>query len=83
MINKQPLPSFTDTEELPFEDFIRTLDWIIMSSQSQRDLNPHIIPIRRKMAPIAAIKTRWVIQQLGIQKIVVSPCSLKEGVLQS
>jgi exopolyphosphatase/guanosine-5'-triphosphate,3'-diphosphate pyrophosphatase len=54
-----------------------------MSSQSQRDLNPHIIPIRRKMAPIAAIKTRWVIKQLGIQKIVVSPCSLKEGVLQS
>ena len=83
MINKQPLPSFTETEELPINDFVRTLDWIIMSSQSQRDLNPHIIPIRRKMAPIAAIKTRWVIQQLGIQKIVVSPCSLKEGVLQS
>jgi exopolyphosphatase/guanosine-5'-triphosphate,3'-diphosphate pyrophosphatase len=35
------------------------------------------------MAPIAAVKTRWVLRKLGIKKIVVSPCSLKEGVLQS
>ena len=83
MIYKKSFPSVTDALELSINDLIAVLDKIIFSSQAERDNNPHIIPIRRKMAPIAAVKTKWVLNKLGIKKVVVSPCSLKEGVLQS
>jgi len=51
------------------------------STQAERDQNPHIIAIRKKMAPLAAIKTRWVLRQANIEQIYISPYSLKEGVL--
>lgn len=59
------------------------LDRIIASSQAERDANPHIIEIRKRMAPLAAIKTRWVIKAAQIKNIYISPYSLKEGVLFS
>ncbi len=62
-------------------DFESMLDQIIDSTQSERDQNPHIIPIRKKMAPLAAIKTRWVLRNAPINQIYISPFSLKEGVL--
>lgn len=61
--------------------FEQMLERVIASTQAERDLNAHIIPIRKRMAPLAAIKTRWVIQQAKIQQIYISPYSLKEGVL--
>jgi hypothetical protein len=33
------------------------------------------------MAPYAAVKTKWVIDKLGITETYLSPYSLKEGVL--
>lgn len=57
------------------------LERIIASTQAERDANPKIIAIRKRMAPLAAIKTRWVLQQAKIQQIYISPYSLKEGVL--
>lgn len=65
-------------DQLRFEQM---LERIIASTQAERDLNVHIIPIRKRMAPLAAIKTRWVMQQAKIQQIYISPYSLKEGVL--
>lgn len=61
--------------------FAHMLEQIIGSTQAERDLNPHIIAIRKKMAPLAAIKTRWVLRQAQITQILISPYSLKEGVL--
>ena len=83
MIYKKSFPSVTDAIELSINDLNAVLDKIIFSSQAERDNNPHIIPIRRKMAPIAAVKTKWVLNKLGVKRVIVSPCSLKEGVLQS
>ena len=83
MIYKKSFPSVTDAIELSINDLNAVLDKIIYSSQAERDNNPHIIPIRRKMAPIAAVKTKWVLNKLGVKRVIVSPCSLKEGVLQS
>jgi exopolyphosphatase/guanosine-5'-triphosphate,3'-diphosphate pyrophosphatase len=83
MIYKKSFPSVTESLELSIDDLNDVLNKIIFSSQSERDNNPHIIPIRRKMAPIAAVKTKWVLRKLGVKKVIVSPCSLKEGVLQS
>ena len=59
------------------------LDQIICSTQAERNTNPHIIEIRKRMAPLAAIKTRWVIKAAQIKNIYISPYSLKEGVLFS
>jgi exopolyphosphatase/guanosine-5'-triphosphate,3'-diphosphate pyrophosphatase len=63
------------------EQFSKMLDQIIASTQAERDANPHIIAIRKRMAPLAAIKTRWVLQKTQAKQIYISPNSLKEGVL--
>lgn len=63
-------------------DFLKSsLNQIISSTQAERDENRWIIPIRKHMAPIAAVKTRWILKKLDIKKVYISPCSLKEGVL--
>jgi exopolyphosphatase/guanosine-5'-triphosphate,3'-diphosphate pyrophosphatase len=67
--------------EVDHKRFTHMLEQIIASTQAERDQNPHIIAIRKKMAPLAAIKTRWVLRQAQISQILISPYSLKEGVL--
>ncbi|MDB0011552.1 hypothetical protein N9E20_01960 [Crocinitomicaceae bacterium] len=67
--------------ELPIDLLSVKLDKIIYSTDQQRKLNEYLIPIRKKLAPIAAIKTRWVLQKLKVKQVFVSPCSLKEGAM--
>ena len=67
--------------EVDSNRFAHMLGQIIASTQAERDQNPHIIAIRKKMAPLAAVKTRWVMRQAQISQILISPYSLKEGVL--
>ena len=62
-------------------EFKFMLDHIIASTQAERNANPHIIEIRKRMAPLAAIKTRWVLKISQIEHIYISPYSLKEGAL--
>ena len=62
-------------------EFKFMLDQIIASTQAERNANPHIIEIRKRMAPLAAIKTRWVLKIAQIEHIYISPYSLKEGAL--
>ncbi len=81
LVHKKTYPLGYDTKELDINEFESILDWVISTSQSERDLNDFIIPIRKKMAPIAAIKTRWVLKKMKANRIIISPCSLKEGVL--
>jgi exopolyphosphatase/guanosine-5'-triphosphate,3'-diphosphate pyrophosphatase len=81
LVHQTAYPKGYETQELDFNEFESILDWIISTSQEERDLNDFIISIRKKMAPIAAIKTRWVIKKMKANRIVISPCSLKEGVL--
>ncbi len=69
--------------EIDLEKFEESLSYIIKSTKAERENNPRIIPIRKKMAPIAAIKIRWIIRKLNIQQIVISPYALKEGVIES
>lgn len=59
-----------------------TLDSIIASTLLEREQNEFIVPIRKKMAPIAAVKTRWVMNKLNVKEVLISPCSLKEGALR-
>lgn len=73
--------SKSDSLEVDCKRFVHMLEQIMASTQAERDQNPHIIAIRKKMAPLAAIKTRWVLRQANISQILISPYSLKEGVL--
>ncbi|MGV3632020.1 MAG: exopolyphosphatase [Bacteroidota bacterium] len=81
MIHHQEFLENRKALEFPIEDLKRILRWIIGSTQQQRDEHPYIIPIRRKMAPIAAIKTGWVMDELAVEQTFVTPFALKEGVL--
>lgn len=82
MIHDEPFPKGLDAIYLNNKELFEILDWMIHSTYEEREQHPNIIPIRRRMAPIAALKTKWVIDKFDIQQVVVSPCSLKEGVLR-
>ena len=55
---------------------------MINSTLEERTENPFIIPIRRKMGPIAAIKIKWIIEKLNIKTLTISPYAMKEGVVK-
>ncbi len=76
VFNPQGAAVQVDASEFKF-----MLDHIIASTQAERNANPHILEIRKRMAPLAAIKTRWVLKIAQIEHIYISPYSLKEGVL--
>lgn len=67
--------------EMEIEAVVKSLNEIIASTQEERDRNELIIPIRKKMAPLAAIKTKWIIDKLKIKTLVISPYALKEGLM--
>lgn len=79
LMHERPFIAEGRAHEVEFPHFIDMLHRIIASSQAERDENPHIIAIRKRMAPLAAIKTRWVLRQLQAKRIFISPYSLKEG----
>lgn len=79
LIHNVPFPEQMKAIEISVSHLKECLDTIIESTQADRDKNDWIIPIRKKMAPIAAVKTRWVLKKLQIKRVYISPCSLKEG----
>ncbi len=82
LIYNQPFPDKLKCSEIPLKTLNEMIDWVIYSTQEERNLNEFIIPIRKKMAPIAAVKTKWIIEKLGIKRTIISRCSLKEGALR-
>ena len=81
LMYKKPFPKSNKIIELGLESFTKMLDELIYSSLVERNKNEFIIPIRKKMAPFAAVKTRWVLRKIKPKRILISPFSLKEGVL--
>ena len=81
LMYKKPFPKSNKIVELGLESFTKMLDELIYSSLAERNKNEFIIPIRKKMAPFAAVKTRWVLRKIKPKRILISPFSLKEGVL--
>lgn len=81
LIYQKPFNNTNQTVELELDPFIQSLEELIFSTLEERNQNKFIIPIRKKMAPYAAVKTRWVLRQLSVKKVLISPFSLKEGAL--
>ena len=79
LINQMPFPKSSKTIELELEPFIEALETLIYSTLAERNKNKFIIPIRKQMAPFAAVKTKWVMQKLQPERVLISPYSLKEG----
>lgn len=82
MAYERPFQHKLDAIELDIEELKRIAIQLIQSTQKDRDKNDWIIPIRKKMAPIAAVKILWIIEVCGIKKCIISPASLKEGALR-
>jgi len=81
LIHNQQFPEKNKSVEISIDHLNDILEAIISTTQEERDQNEWIIPIRKKMAPIAAVKTRWVLKQIPARRIFISPYSLKEGVI--
>ncbi|MDB5132958.1 MAG: hypothetical protein JWR02_2707 [Mucilaginibacter sp.] len=62
-------------------DLLVLIEKLILSSHHDRAGTKGIIPIRVDMIVTASILTRFVMQKLGISKVLMSTNSLKEGVL--
>lgn len=77
-----------DYEENEFEMILvselnEVLEDMIYSTYAEREANQFIIPIRKKMAPIAAIKIKWILDKLNIKALIISPYAMKEGVIKT
>lgn len=81
LINQQHFPIDTKVYTMNLIKFKEVLTQTINSTLKERESNPFIIPIRKIMAPIIAVKTAWLMEKLNTKKILISPFSLKEGAL--
>ena len=81
LLNQEEYPE-NEFEKMDASKVITVLNEIISSSLEERNLNKFIIPIRKKMAPIAAIKIKWVLEKLKIKTLTISPYAMKEGVIK-
>ena len=68
-----------ETIELPLKEIKSILDWSMYASLEDRIAHPWIVPMRKKMLPIAACSILWVMKKLNTERLLVSPYSLKEG----
>jgi len=64
-----------------YADLISMTDKLIRSSHQERVNTKGIISIRIDMIVVASLITRFVMQKLGLKKVLMSTNSLKEGVL--
>ena len=64
---------------LPLLPLLDQLNWVIDSRYEDRINHKWIVPMRKKMIPIAAFKIKWIIQKLNADRVHLSPYSLKEG----
>ena len=82
MAYERPFEHQIEAVAIEVEELKRIATELIQSSQAQRDKNDWIIPIRKKMAPIAAVKILWILEMCQVKKCIISPASLKEGALR-
>ncbi len=62
-------------------EFLNITDWLIESTHFDRENTKGIIPIRVDMIVVASLITRFVMAKLGINDVLMTSYSLKEGVL--
>lgn len=68
-------------QELDIEDAKSCINMLIHSTTAQRELLKGLVSFRIEMIVPSMLLTRWLIQSCGIDKIICSAHSLKEGML--
>ncbi len=63
------------------DELLAVTEKLIQSSHQERLATKGIPPVRIDMIVTASILTRFVMERLGVEKVVMSTSSLKEGVL--
>jgi exopolyphosphatase/guanosine-5'-triphosphate,3'-diphosphate pyrophosphatase len=81
MTHERSMPEEKQSFEMSIDGFKSTLQEVIKSTLKEREANAFILPIRKIMAPITAVKTLWLMEKLQTKRIIISPFSLKEGAL--
>lgn len=81
LIHQKHFPKASEIFSVEMREFKRVLEEVKRSTLAEREKNEFIIPIRKIMAPITAVKTEWLLEKLEIEKLLISPYSLKEGAL--
>ena len=79
MLYEVRFPSDPRMQELPINDVYRLIGWSMNSTLEERLANEWIVPMRKKMLPIAAYSILWVMEKLNTQTLTICPYSLKEG----
>lgn len=79
MIFQKRYSNANKLEVLPLLPLLEQIDWVLDSRFEDRMNNEWIIPMRKKMLPIAAFKIKWIIEKLKIENVMLCPYSLKEG----
>jgi len=71
------------TKAFNFEngDLARITNQIIRSNHAEREANKRIVPVRVDMIVVASLISRYIMQQLNLNKVALCTYSLKEGVL--
>ncbi|MDF2432505.1 MAG: exopolyphosphatase / guanosine-5-triphosphate,3-diphosphate pyrophosphatase [Mucilaginibacter sp.] len=63
------------------DELLSLIEKLALSTHQQRIATEGIIPVRIDMIVVASLLTRFIMEKLGIDKVVMSTSSLKEGVL--
>ena len=63
------------------KDLKKALEYIIHSTKEERENDKFITPLRERLISISAVKTKWIIDKIGCKRIIISPNSIKEGVI--
>jgi exopolyphosphatase/guanosine-5'-triphosphate,3'-diphosphate pyrophosphatase len=74
-LKKTPVYAFKEQE------LLNVIKKIIRSNHDERAAMPGIIPVRVDMIVVASLLTQYLMNKLGLQDVVMSAYSLKEGVL--
>jgi len=80
LVYKKPF-SNTLYQKIKTKDLKKVLNYLINLSLAEKLKDKHINPLRTELISIAAVKTKWILNKLDCKEIIVSPNSLKEGVI--
>ncbi|GAB5416109.1 MAG: hypothetical protein Crog4KO_13060 [Crocinitomicaceae bacterium] len=79
MLHKERFPDDQQLKEIPVSEIRKLIDWSLKASLEERMQNEWIVPMRKKMLPIAAYSILWVMDKLKTERLTICPYSLKEG----
>lgn len=79
MMLRKDLKNVTESIKLDLGDLQEVLNWTMKSTSADRESNEWIIPLRKKMLPISAVKVKWILDLVNPKEVWLSPYSLKEG----